>query len=141
MPARVNQPAPANTAGQATRRSTSGSATAPGRVARRRRAQQRRQPRLSRLLAWLLSLALGSAGLAYAQVPATALPSGGKVVVGSGQLQQSSNLLVVNQASARLGLDWQSFNIGSAATVEFRQPGADSIALNRVVGNSGSTGC
>ena len=108
------------------------------RAAARRLAWQRRQPRLSRLLAWLLSVVLGSAGLAHAQVPASALPAGGKVVVGAGQVQQSSNLLIVNQGSQRLGMDWQSFNIGSSATVEFRQPGASSIALNRVVGHSGS---
>ena len=108
------------------------------RAAARRRAAERRRPRLSRLLAWLLSAVLGSAGLAYAQVPAGALPSGGKVMVGSGQLQQAGSLLVVQQDTARLGLDWQSFNIGSGATVEFRQPGADSVALNRVLGHSGS---
>lgn len=108
------------------------------RAAARRRAAERRRPRLSRLLAWLLSAVLGSAGLAYAQVPAHTLPSGGKVVVGTGQLQQTGNLLVVQQGTAKLGLDWQSFNIGSGATVEFRQPGADSVALNRVLGHSGS---
>jgi|GEM_PF-285326 len=123
----VKTSTPATAASQAARR-----------TAARRRAHQRRQPRLSRLLAWLLSAVLGSAGLAYAQVPTTALPTGGRVVVGSGQVQQSSNLLIVNQSTQRLGMDWQSFNIGSSATVEFRQPGASSIALNRVLGNSGS---
>ncbi len=106
------------------------------RQAARQRAWARRRPRLSRLLAWLLTGLWG--GTAMAQVAAGALPSGGQVVVGSGQLLQSANLLVVQQNSARLGLDWQSFNIGPGATVEFRQPGASSIALNRVLGNSGS---
>ena len=108
------------------------------RSAGRKRALQRRQPRLSRLLAWLLSAVLGSAGLAYAQVPAGTLPAGGTVVVGAGQVQQSNKLLIINQSSARLGMDWQSFNIGSAASVEFRQPDAGSVALNRVLGHSGS---
>lgn len=107
-------------------------------AASKRRAAARRHPRLSRLLAWLLSAVLGSAGLAYAQVPSHTLPSGGQVVVGSAQQQQSQNLLIINQGTARLGMDWQSFSIGSGATVEFRQPGADSVALNRVVGHSGS---
>ena len=114
------------------------SATASRRAAARRLAAQRRQPRMSRLLHWLLTALLGNAGLAYAQVPTNALPTGGSVVVGSGQLQQSNNLLVVNQSTQRLGMDWQSFNIGSGATVEFRQPSASSIALNRVTGHSGS---
>ena len=108
------------------------------RAAARQRALQRRHPRLSRLLAWLLSAVLGSAGLAYAQVAPGTLPSGGQVVVGSAQLQHSANLLVVQQNTPRLGLDWQSFNIGSGATVEFKQPNASSVALNRVLGNSGT---
>src|SRR5690349_11493961 len=105
------------------------------------RAAARRRPRMSRLLAWLLAAFIGSvttSGYSLAQVAAGALPTGGKVVVGSGQLQTSPNLLVVQQNTARLGLDWQSFNIGSNATVEFRQPSADAVALNRVLSNSGS---
>ncbi|MDP1900716.1 MAG: YDG domain-containing protein [Rubrivivax sp.] len=113
-------------------------ATASRRAAARRRAEQRRRPRVSRLLAWLLAAWLGHAGLALAQVAPGALPTGGQVMVGSGQLQLSPNLLVIQQYSNRLGLDWQSFNIGSGATVEFRQPGASAVALNRVVGHSGS---
>jgi trimeric autotransporter adhesin len=105
---------------------------------RRGKAHAARHPRLSRLLAWLLSALLGGAGLAYAQVPANTLPTGGQVVVGSAQLQQGSHQLIVNQATPRLGIDWQSFSIGSGATVEFRQPGSDSVALNRIVGDSGS---
>jgi filamentous hemagglutinin family protein len=117
-------------------RSAAGRASKP--EASKRKATARRHPRLSRLLAWLLSAVLGSAGLAYAQVPTYTLPSGGQVVVGSAQLLQSQNLLIINQATARLGMDWQSFSIGSGATVEFRQPGADSVALNRVIGHSSS---
>jgi filamentous hemagglutinin family protein len=127
----------AHTAFRKTNPTTSASSSS-ARSAARRKAEQRRRPRLSRLLAWLLSAVLGHAGLAYAQVPASALPTGGQVKVGNGQLQQSANLLIVNQSSQRLGMDWQSFNIGAGATVEFRQPSASSISLNRVVGHSGS---
>ncbi|MDP3224847.1 MAG: hypothetical protein Q8M96_17065, partial [Rubrivivax sp.] len=73
MPARQDANAPASTARSSKVRRTSSGAPS---SASRRRAAQRRQPRLSRLLAWLLSAVLGSAGLAYAQVPAGALPSG-----------------------------------------------------------------
>ncbi len=110
---------------------------APRRAAvRKRRAPPRR--RISRLLAWLLAAWLGSSGWALAQVAPTALPAGAQVKVGAGQLSQNGNLLLIQQSTDKLGLDWQSFNIGSGATVEFRQPGAGSIALNRVLGNSGS---
>ena len=109
------------------------------RAARRRVRQLRpRLLRLSRLLAWLLAAWAGPGTLALAQVAPGSLPSGGQVVVGSGTLVHSPNLLVIQQNTAKLGLDWQSFNIGSGATVEFRQPSANSVALNRVLGHSGT---
>ena len=107
-------------------------------AAQARRVAQRRRPRMSRLLAWLLSALLGGLGVAHAQVGVNTLPMGGRVVVGAGQVQQGSNTLVITQSTPRLGMDWQSFNIGSGALVEFVQPGADAVALNRVLGNSGS---
>jgi filamentous hemagglutinin family protein len=107
----------------------------PARAVRRSRRTPAR-PRLSRLLALLLA-GIGG-GSSFAQVAPSQLPVGGQVVVGSGQLQYAPNLLVVQQHGARLGLDWQSFNIGSQAVVEFRQPSADAIALNRVLGHDGS---
>jgi filamentous hemagglutinin family protein len=110
----------------------------PKAAAPRRRTVQHRRPRVSRLLAWLLAAWLGGSGWAIAQVAPNALPTGGQVVVGNGQLSQQGKLLIIQQNSNKLGLDWQSFNIGSGATVEFRQPGASAIALNRVLGNSGS---
>ena len=131
MPSRTLIAQPASTEAQR-------AASSQRRAAAHHRALQRRRPRVSRLLAWLLAAWLGSGSLALAQVSSGSLPAGAQVVVGNGQLQQSNNLLIVQQNSARLGLDWQSFNIGSGATVEFRQPGAGSVALNRVLGNSGT---
>ena len=110
----------------------------------------RRTRRISRLLAWLLapwlglslSLATGVGTAAYAQTvpvpPPGALPKGGQVRVGAGQITQSGQLLLIQQTTPRLGIDWQHFDIGSGATVEFRQPGASSVALNRVVGQDPS---
>ncbi|WP_164885069.1 YDG domain-containing protein [Rubrivivax rivuli] len=113
-------------------------ARAPRAARRRTRRLRPRLLRLSRLLAWLLAAWAGPGTLALAQVAPGSLPSGGQVVVGSGTLVHSPNLLVIQQNTARLGLDWQSFNIGSGATVEFRQPSASSVALNRVLGHSGT---
>jgi trimeric autotransporter adhesin len=108
------------------------------------RSTKTRRPRLrrlSRLLAVLLSSLYASLAAAQIMAPpaANALPTGGQVVVGSGRIVQAGPAaMVVNQQSNRLGIDWQSFDIGAAASVEFRQPSASSIALNRVLGNSGS---
>lgn len=67
------------------------------------------------------------------------LPTGGNVVLGSGQIGTMANhQLTINQSSQKMAIDWQSFDIGKDNKVTFVQPGADSIALNRVIGADGS---
>ncbi|HEU5059195.1 MAG TPA: filamentous hemagglutinin N-terminal domain-containing protein, partial [Kofleriaceae bacterium] len=92
-----------------------------------------------RILAFAVSLALGGAVEAGAQtISTTALPAGGTVVGGQAAIATQGAAMTVEQASARAAIDWQSFNIGSQASVTFRQPSASAIALNRVLGTSGS---
>jgi len=67
-----------------------------------------------------------------------ALPSGGRVTAGAASIGTSGSTLTVNQSTARTAIDWNSFSIGAGATVNFVQPNASSVALNRVVGNEGS---
>ncbi|WP_288255173.1 filamentous hemagglutinin N-terminal domain-containing protein [uncultured Hydrogenophaga sp.] len=62
------------------------------------------------------------------------LPTGGSIVAGQGSLNQAGNTLTVNQGSDKLAIDWQSFSIGQGHSVNFVQPGAASVALNRVLG-------
>ena len=69
---------------------------------------------------------------------AGALPAGGQVSAGQASIQASGAAMTVTQASARAAIDWQSFSIGSAASVTFSQPGAAAIALNRVLGQDAS---
>ncbi len=45
---------------------------------------------------------------------------------------------MVQQTSARLIADWQSFSIGQGGSVRFVQPSSDAVALNRVLGNDPS---
>ncbi len=67
------------------------------------------------------------------------LPTGGQVVAGQGQIgTPSANQMVIDQASNKLAIDWQSFDIAAGNKVTFNQPGSDSIALNRVLGADGS---
>ena len=65
-------------------------------------------------------------------------PSGGQVTGGSGQITQSGNNTTIRQNSERASLSWQSFNIGPQDTVDFIQPNASAIAINRMLGNSPS---
>ncbi len=74
---------------------------------------------------------------AWAQV--AALPAGGQVVAGQGSIQTQGSVMTVNQASQRMALDWQSFNIGAGQAVNFVQPNAQATALNRVLGSDVST--
>lgn len=67
-----------------------------------------------------------------------ALPTGGQVTAGQASLATQGNTLNVQQSSQRAAINWQSFNIGSGATVNFQQPNAQAVTLNRVVGGERS---
>jgi filamentous hemagglutinin family protein len=90
---------------------------------------------------FLFSAALMAAGGAFAQsapIAANALPTGGRVAAGSATIQQSGNTLNVVQASQRAVVNWQSFNVGANAKVEFIQPNAQAVIHNRVVSATAS---
>jgi filamentous hemagglutinin family protein len=64
---------------------------------------------------------------------AQSLPTGGTATRGSATISTpTAASMVVNQTTPRAIIDWASFNIGNGASVTFSQPGASSIAVNRV---------
>jgi|AGTN01.3.fsa_nt_gi filamentous haemagglutinin family N-terminal domain len=69
---------------------------------------------------------------------ALAAPEGGNVVAGSATISQSGNTTNVNQSSQKTIINWQKFSIAPAETVNFNQPNASAVALNRVIGNERS---
>lgn len=75
----------------------------------------------------------------YAQPAATALPTGAQVVHGSAAINTIGASMQIQQNSAKLITNWQNFDIGSAAKVEFVQPSTASIALNRVTGSDAAS--
>ncbi|WP_172600431.1 YDG domain-containing protein [Sulfurivermis fontis] len=83
------------------------------------------------------SAVLAAACLAVPLAPTFAanLPEGGRIVAGSGSIAQSGNTMTVSQSTDRMAADWQSFSIGQGYAVNFVQPSASSIALNRVLGS------
>ena len=91
-------------------------------------------------LAVAIAAALGSfAPTAQAQLAADALPTGGSVASGSATIATpAAGQMQINQASDKAILNWQSFSIGSGAWVNFSQPSASAIALNRVTGSNPS---
>lgn len=87
----------------------------------------------------LLSLSLLlAAGQPWAAPSPTALPSGGVVTAGSAHISQDANRLTINQQTPKTAINWQSFDIGRDARVDFVQPSSSAIALNRVLGADGS---
>jgi filamentous hemagglutinin family protein len=72
------------------------------------------------------------------QCPALAAPSGGTVVAGSAGISQAGSVTNINQSSNRAIINWQGFSIGPQETVNFYQPGASAVTLNRVIGNETS---
>ncbi|MDX1590219.1 MAG: filamentous hemagglutinin N-terminal domain-containing protein, partial [Oleiphilaceae bacterium] len=82
-----------------------------------------------------MALILGGTLSAVAQAapPASnALPSHGQVASGQVSISQTSNTMTIHQSTQKGIINWQSFNIGSDATVNFQQPDRHSATLNRV---------
>ncbi|MDR2874872.1 MAG: filamentous hemagglutinin N-terminal domain-containing protein, partial [Methylobacillus sp.] len=85
---------------------------------------------IAKLAALPFALALANPLSALAQ----SLPTGGNVVGGTASIGQTGNTMTIDQTTNRAAINWQTFNIGTGYTVQFNQPGTQSITLNRVVG-------
>ncbi len=86
----------------------------------------------------VVSVLIAACALPAGAVALNTLPTGGQVSAGSAAISSTANTLTVNQSSQRAAINWQSFSVGSGATVNFVQPNASSVILNRVVGNEQS---
>ena len=89
---------------------------------------------------WLMLVSV-SAPL-YAAPAAHQLPVPAGVLVkpnqGAATINTVGNTMTVNQASNKAILNWNSFDIGKDGKVQFVQPSAQAIALNKIGGNSAS---
>jgi fibronectin-binding autotransporter adhesin len=81
--------------------------------------------------ALVISAMLAAGGQAQAVDPNT-LPTGGQVVAGQASIAQAGNAMTVTQRTDKMIANWNTFNIGQNASVAFQQPGAASVALNRI---------
>ena len=92
----------------------------------------------------VMGLALsGGAGAQSPPPPASSqLPTGGSVARGSATIAQTATAqaaaMTVNQSSQRAIINWDSFNLGTAASINFVQPNAQAVTLNRVNDNNPS---
>ncbi|PKB22917.1 YDG domain-containing protein [Janthinobacterium sp. 64] len=86
--------------------------------------------KLAAAAAAMTALALGG--------PALATPTGGQVVAGTASISQQGNSTTIRQASQQATLNWNSFNVGANETVNFVQPSAGALAVNRIFDNNGT---
>ncbi len=94
----------------------------------------------SKITSLLVAFMMPLSQLSWAQsVPAAGqLPVGGDVVAGDALISQNGSSMNIQQYTDRAAIDWQSFNIGRDAHVNFNQPSNTSVALNNVVGSDPS---
>jgi filamentous hemagglutinin family protein len=79
-----------------------------------------------------------AAALALSASLAQAAPVGGQLVSGAGSISQSGATTTVTQSSQNLSLTWKGFNIAPQETVNFVQPSASAIAVNRIFDTQGT---
>lgn len=84
------------------------------------------------------SLRLLVSALLLAPVLALSGPTGGNVTSGSAAINQSGTVTSINQSSQRAAINWQGFSVKANETVNFNQPNASAVTLNRVIGNERS---
>ena len=93
-----------------------------------------------RLRAGLAAVLLATVGgpVGAAELASGALPGGGTVVGGQAAITTNGTRMDITQDSQRAIINWQGFDIGSDAQVNFAQPGQSSVTLNRVSGATAS---
>ena len=83
-------------------------------------------------------LALGTIHTAHAQLAPDILQTQGQVVAGQASISEQAAQMMAQQSSDKAIINWQTFNIGQDASVDFQQPNRQAVTLNRVVSNNAS---
>lgn len=90
---------------------------------------------------WLaISLGLVPLQGVWADPPVRAIPVLTNIAAGTASVTSNAatGRVTVDQSSAKLIANWQSFNVGEQSRVTFNQPDASSIALNRIAATAAS---
>ncbi|HPP13007.1 MAG TPA: filamentous hemagglutinin N-terminal domain-containing protein, partial [bacterium] len=83
-------------------------------------------------------LVLVAAGGLLFPMQALPLPNQPQVVAGQASVTQAGSQMNVTQTTQRAVINWQGYSIGANETVQYIQPGATPVSLNRVVGQDPS---
>ena len=71
---------------------------------------------------------------AMSQPAPDARPIGGAVVAGAATISRTPGATTIDQSTQRAAVNWQSFDVGARQSVDFHQPSASAVTLNRVLG-------
>ncbi|MCS7180587.1 MAG: filamentous hemagglutinin N-terminal domain-containing protein, partial [bacterium] len=83
---------------------------------------------------WGRVLMLIASGYLLFPIQALPLPTGGQVVSGESSITQSGNQMTITQTTEKAIINWQGYSINLNELVQYIQPSANAISLNRVVG-------
>jgi filamentous hemagglutinin family protein len=86
----------------------------------------------------LASVILGAFSYQAVQAQTAVLPQGGNVASGQATINTRGNQMNITNTPGAV-INWNSFNIGSGAGVNFQQQNANSSVMNRVTGGNIST--
>ncbi|MES2499493.1 MAG: filamentous hemagglutinin N-terminal domain-containing protein, partial [Pseudomonadota bacterium] len=75
---------------------------------------------------------------AWADTAQNALPTGGQVVSGQSTITQNANQLNIVQGTQKSIINWNTYNIGANAQVNYQQTNDSAISLNRVTSGNPS---
>ncbi|MES2637549.1 MAG: filamentous hemagglutinin N-terminal domain-containing protein, partial [Pseudomonadota bacterium] len=75
---------------------------------------------------------------AWADPAQNALPTGGQVVSGQSTITQNANQLNIVQGTQKSIINWNTYNIGANAQVNYQQTNDSAISLNRVTSGNPS---
>ena len=87
----------------------------------------------------VVAIRLGCYALLTGASVAHAGPTDGNITGGAGNINQAGLNTTINQTSQNMAIDWQSFNVNVDERVQYIQPNASSISLNRILSNTGSS--
>ncbi len=62
---------------------------------------------------------------------ALAAPTGGVVTSGTASISQAGAVTNIDQSTQKAAINWQGFSIAGHETVNFNQPNASAVTLNR----------
>lgn len=76
--------------------------------------------------------------LAASHLVGADLPTCGSVSAGAATISTQGAAMTVHQSTAKAVINWQGFSVGAGHSVQFQQPDASAVVLNRVTGSEAS---